>query len=261
MSMISPLITKYQNDLPTLVYVDYEYWRFSLLNGYGIETDIESWFQDLKSRGNIEEIYVFGDFSNPALAKDIPKLRAITNQIIDSRNPTNEKDYTDFIILDNIYQKLFRSPHVKQHIIFSGDGHFHSVASFSKNHCDKIVGVYAIKGNLNDLLRNTASWSIELVPPSDDDQKYRKALLQNLLWAERQINLIPNFSKTIEGTVNRTKLKKEKLTAILSKLIEDNYITQFDTVTSRGIQIRGLKPNWDLLKQHKLWDPDEKEQL
>ena len=40
------------------------------------------------------------------------------------------KDYTDFIILDNIYQKALSSSDVNLFIIFSGDGHFSSVVAF-----------------------------------------------------------------------------------------------------------------------------------
>lgn len=254
---LMPQYNQYKNDLSTVVFVDYEYWRFSLLNGYGAETDIENWFQDLKSKGNIEDIYVFGDFSNPLLSDDIPKIRTITNNITDTRNITHQKDYTDFIILDQIYQKLIKSPQTKQYIIFSGDGHFHSVSAFLRRYNDKVVGVYAIRGSLSEQLKNSASWSFLIEPPAEDTKKFRKALLQNLLWAERQPGLIPNFSRTVEGTYNRTKLEKDKLSSVLSKLIEDKYITQFDTTTSGGTPLKALKVNWTLLKQHNLWDPDE----
>lgn len=245
------------SNIPTLVFIDYESWRYGLYNKYGMDTDIAGWFQDVKSKGSIEEIYVFGDFTNEIMAKDIPKLRTITNNIIDCRNPENQKDYTDFIILDHIYQKLIKSQHTKQYIIFSGDGHFHSVTAFLKNFNDKIVGVYAVNGTLSDQLKNSASWYIEVSPPIDDNSKYRKMILKNLQWAEMQPKLIPYFSQTINTTSKRFNADKDKLTAVLKNMIDDGYIKQVDEQTSDGKSIRALRADWTLLEKHRLWTPDD----
>lgn len=80
--------------LSTAIFVDYECWRFALYNLYGMETDLAGWFQDVRSKGQIDELHIFGDFSKELLKKDTPKLRTITNDIIDCTNPASEKDYT-----------------------------------------------------------------------------------------------------------------------------------------------------------------------
>ena len=135
----------------------------SLIKNYGIKPDIKGWFEDLAKRVNITEAIFFADFSHKSLADEIKRIRPYSNKIIDTRNPLGvQKDFTDFIILDNIYQKALLSDDVDCFVLFSGDGHFSSVTSFLKNIYGKQVGVYAINGSFSHQLRETSSWSVIL---------------------------------------------------------------------------------------------------
>ena len=54
------------------------------------------------------------------LKNEIANIRQITNSIIDTQNSGHyKKDYTDFIILDNIYQKAVTNRDIEMFIIFS----------------------------------------------------------------------------------------------------------------------------------------------
>lgn len=234
--------------LPTFVFVDYEYWRYGLLHTTNAETNIESWFSDVKTKGDIKEIYFFGDFSQHTLIKDIPKIRSITNHIIETVNPQNTKDYTDFIMLDQIYQRVVRADHQEQYIIFSGDGHFHSAVVFIKNFRGHVVGVYGLEHNFNYLLKQAASWYTEIPVAHVLDSDYEEAILKNLAWAEQRPMIIPTFSKTVESISERSGLDKRKLADMLSEMIKRRYITQLTMSVPGGKEIRALKVNWDFIK-------------
>jgi len=249
-------IQQRNKELSTAVFVDYECWRFALYNQHGLETDIMEWFNDVKTHGRIDELHFFGDFNNELLSKDMPKLRTLTNDIIDCSNPVSTKDYTDFIILDRIYQCVMKNDNIQQYIIFSGDGHFSSVVAFLKNFKDKIVGIYAVDGTLNPQLRDSATWCQFVSIPEVNHTKETKLLLENLRWAESQDGLYPTFAKTISTVSKRSNdISQESVTVALKHLIEQGYVKQENKPIGDGKEIRVLIPDWDLLIRHRLWDP------
>ena len=67
-------------------------------------------------------------------------------------------------MLDQIYQKAMTAQEISVYVIFSGDGHFSSVASFLINRCGKMVEIYGIRDAISMQLRNTASNTIEWPP-------------------------------------------------------------------------------------------------
>jgi len=117
------------------VFVDYEHWYISLHRMYQIRPNLQAWMADMKENYDILDVTFFADFSNQHLANEVPRIREITNNIIFTA-PTgtgaHKKDFTDFIMLDHIYQRAMSSKEIDTFIIFSGDGHFSSVVSFLK---------------------------------------------------------------------------------------------------------------------------------
>lgn len=251
-------ILENNSKLSTAVFVDYECWYFGLHNQYGCGTDVVNWFQDVKSRGRIDELHFFGDFNNKFLVQDMPKLRTLTNDIIDCFNPNNTKDYTDFIILDRIYQTVMKNDNIKQFILFSGDGHFSSVAAFLKNFRDKIVGIYAVDGTLSTQLRDSASWcQVISVPKTNLNYTNEiKLILENLHWTELQDGLFPTFAKTVFIVSKHSRnVSQESVTAALKQLIAEKYIEQKIKIMDGDKTIRALVPNWELLAKDGLWNP------
>ncbi len=234
--------------VPTMVFVDYEAWRYGLLNDYETNTDLMGWFADVKKKGRIEDIFIFGDLTTANMQDEIFKLRSITNNIIDCRKTKNLKDFTDFIMLDHIYQKLIKNPHIKQFIIFSGDSHFQSAIVFLKNFQDKQVGVYAIKGTLSEQLKNSASWYVEISPPDITKQRYIELLIRNLKWAESKEGLIPSFGKTVSSVSSARGIEPSELEPVLIELIDQGYIRQEDVTLSTGQSVRALKPDWERIE-------------
>jgi hypothetical protein len=249
--------------LRTIVFVDYESWFYGLHNQFNVETDVIGWFKNLKTKGMIDDIYIFGDFeNNKMIAQDRLKLRTLTSNIIDCSNFESKKDYTDFIILDRIYQTAIRNDLAEQYIIFSGDGHFSNVAAFLKNFKDKVVGIYAVSGTLSQQLKNSASW-VELVSPSEiqneesdnintiqidnmdnkDDSFIEKLILDYIKDNENSPTFVPTFTNTVSNISTSVNINREKVSILLKQLIEENIISQRLQKTYCGKVLKGLSIN------------------
>lgn len=194
---------------------------------YGIKPDIKAWFEDVSKRINLVEAIFFADFSQRSLADEIKRIRLYSNKIIDTRNPTGvKKDYTDFIILDNIYQKAMMSEGLDVFILFSGDGHFSSATSFLKNICGKEVGIYGIRGTFSRQLQETASWTVTL-PTEEEIQENDYSLILGEL---KNTKTMLNTDALIENATKKNKtVKKQNILDSLKKLEKDG------TITSRTI--------------------------
>ncbi|MEG1500717.1 MAG: NYN domain-containing protein [Clostridiales bacterium] len=228
----------------TIAFIDYEYWRFGLLNQYKLFPDIKSWLEELQEMGNITEIYFFYDFTNKLLQSDYKTIARISQNIINTQNPNGNttKDYTDFVMLDSIYQKYIFLDTVEQFILFTGDGHFNSVVSFLAGR-GKTVGIYAINGSLNDELAARASWVKIINNGKDIYYEHAEALLNSIYNLEIKQNTDSNikatFIKTIEATHQKTGLAKEELRNALSSLIDKQYIQQI-----KSEKLTYLQPDW-----------------
>lgn len=159
-----------KHSLPRAVaFVDFEHWYISLERMYSVKPDVKAWAEELRKNYDVEEIAIFADFSNTGLRGELEKIRNVTNIIIDTKNQSEhyKKDFTDFIMLDYIYQRAMTKKNIDTFIIFTGDGHFTSVVRFIINQCRKKVGIYGITGATSSQLKASASWCREL--PSDSE--------------------------------------------------------------------------------------------
>ena len=127
-------------------FVDYEHWLFSMQNNYRMKPDPFHWAEGLKQKYELNDIRFYGDFSQEAMSRELMRIRQVSNQIIETKNGSENyrKDFTDFIMLDAIYQTAIFIKEIEVFILFTGDGHFNSVASFLKNNLGKTVLVYEI---------------------------------------------------------------------------------------------------------------------
>ena len=224
----APLKTGKEGLPSAAVFVDYEHWYISLNNNYGIRPNIKSWFEDLQNRVNVKEVVFFADFSHKNLADEIGRIRPFTNKIIDTRSPTGtKKDFTDFIILDNIYQRALLADDIEAFILFSGDGHFSSVTSFLKNIYGKEVGVYAIKGCFSRQLQETSTWCVSLPDEEDIFGMYYSKILEYLKNEENnKSKKLPTYAKCINEVAGNKHMERRKATAALDNLISRDVISK-----------------------------------
>ncbi len=149
---------------------------------YGEKPDLHGWVKAMNKDYNVKEIIFFADFSNNTLAREINRIREVSSNIVQTANASqnHKKDFTDFIMLDHIYQRAMSADGIDTFIIFSGDGHFSSVVSFLKNVCKKDVGVCGVRDAFSHQLKNCSSWTVELPDDKLLYGEYYKMILDNL---------------------------------------------------------------------------------
>ena len=224
-------------------FVDYEHWYISLKNNYGLQPNIKAWFEELNSKYNLVEVNFFADFSHKSLADEIGRIRLYSNKIIDTRSPNGvQKDFTDFIILDNMYQKALASDDIDVFILFSGDGHFSSVTSFLKNFYHKQVVVYGVNGSFSKQLQETANVFHILPTEQDVSESFYKLIFDYL-----KTSPSPTYNEAIEQAAkkSRGKATKQKIQKAMKTLLENDVISERAIAQGKGKKKKMLFVDWE----------------
>ncbi len=246
-----------------IAFVDYEHWYISLEKLHNKKPDIKAWFNEISAKYDVKDIIFFADFSNTAIRLEIPKIREVSSTIIETQNASahHKKDFTDFIMLDHIYQKAVESHNIDTFIIFSGDGHFSSAVSFLVTRRKKEVIVYGVKDAMSTQLKNCATASYEL--PGRDEELYGcyNAILSSLRpltekngKKKKGKRSYPTFWATVEAVSRKNGIEKGYVTMALRKLMEDGYIYQKSAKVSAVKTIKVLNVNWDSVKKDGIWN-------
>ena len=228
-------LTSYKGEtfdkVPTSVFVDYEAWFYGCKNQYKVGPDIMGWFNHVRDKGELRDVIFFADFSQESI-KDHPiKLRSISTSIIDCSKGDKTKDYTDFIMLDHIYQHLFRRQEIQHFILFTGDSHFQSIVAFLRNFNDKKVGIYAVEGSLSPLLSDAANWHTRILPSNERNDSLERAILRNLIWVQEKSDIVATFKKTVSVVArNNPEFSEQDVDSTLSKMISAGTIRQEEAV-------------------------------
>ncbi len=243
-----------------VAFVDYEHWYISLDKMYHTRPDVKAFRDELSDRYEISDIAFFGDFSNPSLRAEIFNIRQVSNTIIETQNASAnfEKDFTDFIMLDHIYQSAIKTENrnIEAYVIFTGDGHFSSVVSFLATKCHKEVGVYAVKDACSAQLAGCATY-LRLIPEetsrNSDDQYSRMILksLKALFEKNRNKKVRATFWQTVEAVAKTNHVSKEEVTYALRTLISRGYIYQTKE-NDKPDSIKILKVNWQQVYKDRL---------
>lgn len=210
------------------IFVDYEHWYISLDKNYHTKPDISSFTDEIKKNYHISSYTFFGDFSNPSLQSEMHKIRGFTNDIVETKNGGGhfKKDFTDFIMLDRIYQTAYKNDDVDTYIIFTGDGHFSSVTLFLKNVCRKEVGVYGVQGAFSSQLKTAASFIREIEP--DELAPVCRLIIENLHALEAgSKDARPTFLKTIDAVAAKSGEDKQTVRRAMEQLFEKNCVSQY----------------------------------
>lgn len=238
-----------------VAFIDYEHWYISMEKLYNMKPDLHSWVNSIMEIADVKDIIFFADFSNASLASEIPKIRGFSNKIIETRNvnPKNEKDFTDFIMLDHIYQLAFQNDGTEMFIIFTGDAHFNSVVAFLKTFCKKQVGVFGVKGAFSNQLKMSASWWMEVPTEDDLDKVYYDMILKNFKYLEKNNSKgIISFEKTVQTVAKHNRVKPEHISKAMNALIAKGYIVK-KTEYKKGNRVVSLKADFKKLKKDGVW--------
>lgn len=241
-----------------IAFVDYEHWFISLHKLHKVKPDIRAWRDELARRYELQEIIFFADFSNPTIRQEIPRIREVSNYIIETQNTStaHKKDFTDFILLDHVYQKAINAPEIDVFILFSGDGHFSSVTNYLITQLGKEVGVYAVRGGMSTQLKNTASW-VELVPKNEDPQaKYHTMILTSLrqLQENKQKKALPTFWGTVEAVARQNGCQRKEIAEAMRALMQMGCVSQRKEKAPDGKEVKILAVDWKQCKIRGVWE-------
>jgi hypothetical protein len=234
----------------TAVFIDYESLFISFQKQLSSAPDLFAMIEDVKQHGKIISIKVFADFGKPELDSERNRIRTVTSDIIDCGNESsvNRKDFTDFIMLDHIYKEIIQNPVVEQFVLFTGDGHFSSVATFLKTFMDKVVGCYGVPGTLSNQLKDCCTW-VKLIDVIDDeDEMYQMDIIRNFRHVETK-NILPTFTKTVEHLVRTYSRNPMKYESVLRNMIDDGFIYRELCNSFADREFMTLRPNWERIEE------------
>lgn len=238
--------------LKTAVFVDYEHWYVALKEIHQRKPNLGAWFDDLTQRGKLLEVTFFGDFSDAGgMREEINNIRLFSNRIIETKNISlhAKKSFTDFIMLDNIYQKIISSPEIEQVILFTGDGDFCSVAAYLRHFCAKVVGVYGVDGAISSQLEATAHWCERLPFSAEPHVECRRAILRNLKYAHTH-SKSATFRPTVRLVAEHYDLYEDAVEAELRLLLDEGIVYTMPERSRRDytIMLNVLKVRWNLVE-------------
>lgn len=242
-----------------IAFVDYEYWYYTYQNFYSIDTDPLAWRKELEKEFDLRDVMIFGDFSEPSISSQLPKLRTVTNTIVETGNTDShrKKDMTDFIMLDYIYQTVNHRKNVDAIIIFTGDGHFQSVVKYINQTLRKTVVVYGIKGSFSRQLQLAATKVVTL-PAEDVLQKsYSNMIIENFTRIANNPNVVPTFRTVVSAVSQKNNVPEDSIRDALQKLIEDGYVCQKVQPMRSRQGMRNVKivvPVWDKMIRDGYWE-------
>lgn len=238
--MFSLFRKKQHNGKPrAIAFIDYEHWYISYDKLLHAKPDIKGWRSMLAEQYDVREMLFFADFSNDALRQEISRIREVSSSIIETQNTSSrfKKDFTDFIMLDHIYQRAFSAQDIDVFLIFSGDGHFSSAVSFLINRCNKTVGVYGVRDAMSQQLKNTASFFVEIPELDLGSREYYPHIFRSLKnleekQASQKTPQYPTFWGTVDAVAGRAHAPKQEIADAIRRLLEHGYLYQTEKSVS-----------------------------
>jgi len=242
--------------------VDFEHWYIALERGFGIKPDIKAWSEEIRSEYDIEEMAFFGDFSNYGLRGEIDKIRTAGGMVINTQNSSEsyEKDFTDFIMLDYIYQKAMTNKKLDTFIIFTGDGHFSSVVRFIINICRKKVGIYGVKNAISYQLKDSASYYREVPKGAEAFSTYYKMIANRMsyLMVHRKSPEAATEKEIISNVAEKNGVNKKAIALALEQMMKQGYLSKQgegkDAKSKKPGKNAPLKADWQKLERDGIWE-------
>lgn len=203
------------------------------------------------------DAFFFADFSHRSLADEIGRIRPFSNKIIDTRNTNGNvtKDFTDFIILDNIYQKSIDSEDIDVFILFSGDGHFSSVCSFIKNKVGKELWVYGIRNSFSKQLQEIATKSCILPTKKELKRRYNRLILEEISSNEKK-GISSERQKVLQTITPKIKGNQDEILKAMEELLVDGFLSERNILLSRKQRKKILFVDWSKVESERLLEED-----
>lgn len=239
-----------------VIFVDYEHWYYSYKKLFYMVPDPAAWKRKLDEEYDIEDVMIFADFGHDGIQAELPKLRTVTNTIIETQNAYGryKKDMTDFIMLDYIYQTAALKPEYDTYILFTGDGHFQSVVKYLVQRLKKKVIVYGVEGATSNHLKSVATTCIEL--PEDDvrDLPIQQMIIQNMSYTSRHSEIIPTFMGTVQAVSRRNEVPEHRVKIVLQEMLDSGLVYRKDYRVDFNRKVKVIAADWEKLHEEGLWE-------
>lgn len=238
-----------KNESFVAVFIDYENLCYGLLNQYHVEpleaNAVEQIFKVASRYGHVRKAEAFADFeSNDKLRRDLNLLRV---RGVDPKHvaTTNEKSYTDFVMLDSLYRTYIESPEITTYVVVTGDGHFAPCLGYFRSRLGLQIIVMGVRDTVSSQLRHASSQEIEYVEPPARGARapdLDKQLVRYL--AEREGTGARNaFGKTVDYFMLNTGIEdRATVTSTLESLIKLGAVEQY-TVEHEGRTVKLMRLN------------------
>ena len=240
--------------LKTVAFVDYEHWYYSYCNLYTMKPNVEEWLDEIKRDYDCDETYFFGDFSEYSISTEAKRLEDLKTTVIHTANSSEhaKKDFTDFIMLDYIYQMAAEKDCPDIFLIFTGDGHFDSVMKYLRKKLNKKVIVYGVKRAFSGKLKSIANSYVEMPRYVQEQQFYFGLILQSLKALDKR-GKKATFWKTIRNVAEHNKVTEERVETSLQELIDRRYLSEVET-EYQGKRSKILSVDWNRLQEDGIWE-------
>ncbi len=238
-----------------VAFVDYEHWFYGYNNKFQMKPNVDEWVAELKNEFALKDLYIFGDFSEPNLEQDMNRLKKVSSNIIHTASEKNgvDKDFTDVIILDQIYRYAAKQKTPKVFIIFTGDAHFYKVVEYLKELGKKVI-IYGVKQAFSNQLKSLATSYVEMPRQSQEKDYYNDLIFVSLNRLRSKPKSVATYWKTIRSVADYNKVPKDRVKHALDNLIRQKYIAQQKKTGYRGKKMEVLTVDWDRVKQDGVWN-------
>ena len=237
----------------TVAFVDYEHWYYSYNNLYVMKPNIKEWLEEIKMDYNCSKVYFFGDFSESRIHGELKRIEELGGIVVHTANSNEfaKKDFTDFIMLDYIYQIAAKEDCPETFLFFTGDGHFDSVMKYIRNKLHKKVIVYGVKKAFSGKLKSIANSYVEMPRYAQEQRFYYGLIFQSLdILAKRGKKA--TYWKTISNVAEHNKVTKERVEISLQELIDRRYLYEIET-EYHGKKSKILDVDWNRVRKDGVW--------
>lgn len=235
------------------VFVDFEHWYYGYNNLFSMKPNVEEWYEELKEEYNIKKLVFFGDFHASQIENELPKLAKISKNVVHTASTKDgvDKDFTDFIILDDIYREAAKKNSPNIFIIFTGDAHFDLAIKYLRDMKKKVI-VYGVKHSLSNKLKASANSYVEMPRSNQERQYYYDAILQSLFILKKRRKMA-TYSKTVKNVSEHSGVSRERIQSALDDLMNNKYLNMTEK-NFHGKRPKILEADWKRLKHDGLWD-------
>lgn len=232
-----------------VAFVDYEHWFYSYANKFGMEPNIQEWYDEIESEYKVKDVFFYGDFNNHAIGDELKRLLKFTKNVVHTASMKDgvDKDFTDFIILDAIYRAAAQKHSPDVFIIFTGDGHFDLAVKYLRELGKKVI-IYAVKHALSNKLKSSANSYVEM-PRQSQEHMYYIEMILNAMRHLKAKGKVATYRRTVENVAEYNKVSRERVKTALDGLISQKYLYEEESEFKGHIQ-KILKADWKRIDDH-----------